>query len=162
MMIAFIDSVAIWFPGSLALFALICASGFFSGSETAIFYLSRGELRQFSKGKPSEQIVAALAADADRLLTAVLFWNLLINLSYFAVAGVIAKKLADAGMTAGAGFFTVGSLLAIILFGMFAIFMFFRRRADDVAEGNAAVSDGDGLSDAEKEKLAKLMNGDGQ
>lgn len=117
MMIAFIDSVAIWFPGSLALFALICASGFFSGSETAIFYLSRGELRQFSKGKPSEQIVAALAADADRLLTAVLFWNLLINLSYFAVAGVIAKKLADAGMTAGAGFFTVGSLLAIILFG---------------------------------------------
>ncbi|QDV48938.1 CNNM domain-containing protein [Gimesia fumaroli] len=117
MMIAFIDSVAIWFPGSLALFALICASGFFSGSETAIFYLSRGELRQFSKGKPSEQIVAALAADADRLLTAVLFWNLLINLSYFAVAGVIAKKLADAGMTAGAGIFTVGSLLAIILFG---------------------------------------------
>ncbi|MCA9023552.1 MAG: DUF21 domain-containing protein, partial [Planctomycetaceae bacterium] len=74
-------------------------------------------LRQFSKGKPSEQIVAALAADADRLLTAVLFWNLLINLSYFAVAGVIAKKLADAGMTAGAGFFSVGSLLAIILFG---------------------------------------------
>ncbi|MCA9014617.1 MAG: DUF21 domain-containing protein [Planctomycetaceae bacterium] len=117
MMIAFIDSVAIWFPGSLALFALICASGFFSGSETAIFYLSRKELRQFSKGKPSEQIVAALAADADRLLTAVLFWNLLINLSYFAVAGVIAKKLADAGMTAGAGFFSVGSLLAIILFG---------------------------------------------
>ena len=40
-------------------------------------------------------VVAALAADADRLLTAVLFWNLLINLSYFAVAGVIAKKLAD-------------------------------------------------------------------
>lgn len=117
MIIAFIDSAAIWFPGSLALLALICASGFFSGSETAIFYLSRADLRQFSKGKPSEQIVAALAADADRLLTAVLFWNLLINLTYFAVAGVIAKRLADAGMTAGAGFFTVGSLLAIILFG---------------------------------------------
>ena len=107
MMIALIDTVAIWFPGSLALLALIFASGFFSGSE----------LRQFSKGKPSEQIVAALAADADRLLTAVLFWNLLINLSYFAVAGVIARRLADQGMTAAAGVFTVGSLLAIILFG---------------------------------------------
>ncbi|QDT91025.1 CNNM domain-containing protein [Gimesia algae] len=117
MMIALIDTVAIWFPGSLALLALIFASGFFSGSETAIFYLSRSELRQFSKGKPSEQIVAALAADADRLLTAVLFWNLLINLSYFAVAGVIARRLADQGMTAAAGIFTVGSLLAIILFG---------------------------------------------
>ncbi|HAW27014.1 CNNM domain-containing protein [Gimesia maris] len=117
MMIALIDTVAIWFPGSLALLALIFASGFFSGSETAIFYLSRSELRQFSKGKPSEQIVAALAADADRLLTAVLFWNLLINLSYFAVAGVIARRLADQGMTAAAGVFTVGSLLAIILFG---------------------------------------------
>ena len=111
MMIALIDTVAIWFPGSLALLALIFASGFFSGSETAIFYLSRSELRQFSKGKPSEQIVAALAADADRLLTAVLFWNLLINLSYFA------RRLADQGMTAAAGVFTVGSLLAIILFG---------------------------------------------
>lgn len=117
MMIALIDTVAIWFPGSLALLALIFASGFFSGSETAIFYLSRSELRQFRKGKPSEQIVAALAADADRLLTAVLFWNLLINLSYFAVAGVIARRLADQGMTAAAGVFTVGSLLAIILFG---------------------------------------------
>ncbi|WP_417392308.1 CNNM domain-containing protein [Gimesia sp.] len=117
MMIALIDTVAIWFPGSLALLALIFASGFFSGSETAIFYLSRSELRKFSKGKPSEQIVAALAADADRLLTAVLFWNLLINLSYFAVAGVIARRLADQGMTAAAGVFTVGSLLAIILFG---------------------------------------------
>ena len=61
--------------------------------------------------------MAALAADADRLLTAVLFWNLLINLSYFAVAGVIARRLADQGMTAAAGVFTVGSLLAIILFG---------------------------------------------
>ncbi|MEQ9066448.1 MAG: CNNM domain-containing protein, partial [Gimesia chilikensis] len=116
-MIALIDTIAIWFPGALALLALICASGFFSGSETAIFYLSRAELRQFSKGKSSEQIVAALAADADRLLTAVLFWNLLINLSYFAVSGVIAKELADEGQPAAAGFFTVGSLLAIILFG---------------------------------------------
>ncbi|WP_298859741.1 hemolysin family protein [uncultured Gimesia sp.] len=117
MMIAFIDTIPIWFPGSLALFALTCASGFFSGSETAIFYLSRDELRQFSKGKPSEQIIATLVADADRLLTAVLFWNLLINLTYFAVAGVIAKSLADKGMTAAAGVFSVGSLLAIILFG---------------------------------------------
>jgi len=116
-MIALIDTIAIWFPGAMALFALICASGFFSGSETAIFYLSRAELRQFSKGKASEQVVAALAADADRLLTAVLFWNLLINLSYFAVAGVIARQLADQGQPAAAGFFTVGSLLAIILFG---------------------------------------------
>ena len=103
-MIALIDTIAIWFPGALALLALICASGFFSGSETAIFYLSRAELRQFSKGKSSEQIVAALAADADRLLTAVLFWNLLINLSYFAVSGVIAKELADEGQPAAADF----------------------------------------------------------
>ncbi|MFK7778115.1 MAG: CNNM domain-containing protein, partial [Gimesia sp.] len=117
MMFAFIDTIAIWFPGSLALFALICASGFFSGSETAIFYLSRDELRQFSKGNSSEQVIASLAANADRLLTAVLFWNLLINLSYFSVAGVIAKNLAEQGMTTAAGFFTVGSLLGIILFG---------------------------------------------
>jgi len=52
--------------------------------------------------------------------------------------------------------------LVIILFGIFAIFMFFRRRGDVVAEGGAAMPARDGLSDAEKKKLAKLMNGDGQ
>ena len=52
--------------------------------------------------------------------------------------------------------------LVIILFGIFAIFMFFRRRGDAVAEGGAAMPARDGLSDAEKKKLAKLMNGDGQ
>lgn len=143
MMIAFIDTFAIWFPGSLALLALTCASGFFSGSETAIFYLSRDELRQFSKGKPSEQIVAFLAADADRLLTAVLFWNLLINLSYFAVAGVIAKRLADAGMTAAAGFFGVGSLLAIILFGEVlpkSLSIVFRKRIAVIVSWPLAIS----------------------
>jgi len=52
--------------------------------------------------------------------------------------------------------------VAIILFGMFAIFMFFRRRGDGAVESDAARPAGNGLSDAEKEKLAKLMDGDGQ
>ena len=96
---------------------LVLGSGFFSASETALFYLSHDDLRSFRAGKPRERMAAALLSDADRLLTAVLFWNLLINLTYFAVSVVVAQRLAHAGQTAAAGFYGLATLLGIILFG---------------------------------------------
>lgn len=97
--------------------ALVLASGFFSGSETALFYLSRDDLRRMRTGRSSERLAAALLAKPDRLLTAVLFWNLLINLAFFAVSLVTARQLAEAGMPTAAGVVSVASLVAIILFG---------------------------------------------
>lgn len=104
-------------PGLLTLATLILASGFFSGSETALFYLSRDELRILQTGRPRERIVAELLRNPDRLLTAVLFWNLLINLTYFAVSVVLARSLVDASEPALAGVVSLGSLAAIILLG---------------------------------------------
>jgi len=107
----------LWFPGMLAMLGLTLASGFFSASETALFYLSHDDLRQLRVGKPRERAAAALLSDPDRLLTAVLFWNLLINLVYFAASVVVAQKLVDANYSAAAGAFSLGSLFGIILFG---------------------------------------------
>lgn len=92
-------------------------SGFFSGSETALFYLSRDELRAFRIGKPRERLVAELLQNPDRLLTAVLFWNLLINLTYFAISIVVARQLETANHPAAAGMFSLLSLFGIIVFG---------------------------------------------
>jgi CBS domain containing-hemolysin-like protein len=109
--------MAILVPGLVVLTMLIVASGFFSGSETALFYLSRDDLRAMQAGGSRERIVATLLRNPDRLLTAVLFWNLLINLTYFAISVVVARRLMDDGHTARAGVVGIGSLVAIIVFG---------------------------------------------
>ncbi|GIS62532.1 MAG: hypothetical protein CM1200mP2_47570 [Planctomycetaceae bacterium] len=62
-----------WLPAILAMAGLILASGFFSSSETALFYLSRDDLIAFRVGRRRQRMVADLLADPDRLLTAVLF-----------------------------------------------------------------------------------------
>lgn len=101
----------------LAMGVLVLASGFFSSSETALFYLSHDELRAFRMGRARERIVARLLSDPDRLLTAVLFWNLVINLTYFALSIIVTHSLADKGQNAGAGAFGLISVFGIILFG---------------------------------------------
>lgn len=106
----------LWLPG-LGMLVLVMLSAFFSGSETAMFYLSPDELRTMRVGTSRERAVAALLTNPDRLLTAVLFWNLLVNMTYFAVSVVAAGRLAHAGERAAAGTFGLISLAAIILFG---------------------------------------------
>lgn len=96
---------------------LILASGFFSGSETALFYLSREEIRQLEGGKSGARLAARLLRNPDRLLTVVLFWNLVINLTYFATSLVTTKKLIEAGAPSIAGALTIGSLILMILGG---------------------------------------------
>ena len=112
-----IETAPQWLPGIAAMGLLIVASGFFSGSETALFYLSRDELRKMHTGSSGERLAAALMRNPDRLLTAVLFWNLLINLAYFAVSIVIAKRLVETGHTAIAGVLSAAGLIGIIICG---------------------------------------------
>ncbi|MGC1273959.1 MAG: CNNM domain-containing protein [Planctomycetaceae bacterium] len=106
----------LWLPG-LVMFGLAAVSAFCSGSETAIFYLSPDELRAMRSGSSREQAVAALLAAPERLLTGLLFWNLTVNMTYFAVSGIAVANLASAGHEATAGAFGVVSLAGIILFG---------------------------------------------
>ncbi|MEO1996589.1 MAG: CNNM domain-containing protein [Planctomycetaceae bacterium] len=116
-MIESVQSLPIWLPGMVAMLVLMVASSFFSASETALFYLSHDDVRALRVGRPREQLVASLLADPDRLLTAILFWNLTINLSYFAVGVIVAERLSSNDQRVAAGVYTVASLLGIILFG---------------------------------------------
>ena len=119
-----------WLPAILAMAGLILASGFFSSSETALFYLSRDDLIAFRVGRRRQRMVADLLADPDRLLTAVLFWNLLINLTYFAISVVLARHVGR-DSTATATMIPLASLVGIILFGEVvpkSLAVVFRRR----------------------------------
>ncbi len=110
--------------------ALVLASGFFSSSETALFYLSRDDLRSFRVGSSRQRAAARLLSNPDRLLTAVLFWNLLINLTYFSVSILLARKLAP-DSTERATAVSLASLLGIILLGEVipkSLAVVFRRR----------------------------------
>ena len=101
----------------IAMCVLLLGSAFFSSSETALFYLSHDELRAFRMGRARERIAAQLLSQPDRLLTAILFWNLMINLTCFAVSIIVAHQLTNSGYTTAAGAFGVGSVFSLILFG---------------------------------------------
>ncbi|MEW4488970.1 CNNM domain-containing protein [Thalassoglobus sp. JC818] len=113
----FLNTSSIWTPGAILMGLLILGSGFFSGSETALFYLTRDEIRRLKSGGPSARLAAALLRQPDRLLTVVLFWNLIINLTYFAISFVTAKKLVASGHPTAAGALSLFALVGMILFG---------------------------------------------
>lgn len=71
----------------------------------------------FESGTPPQRLVADLLRNPDRLLTAVLFWNLLINVAYFAISSIISLRLERDGRAAEAGVSAFVSLLVIICIG---------------------------------------------
>lgn len=95
---------------------LIGGSAFFSGSEAALFYLRTSDIRRLRDGSTAQQIAAALLTDPDRLLSAVLFWNLVINVAYFAIASIVALRLSEhpEGGNTFAAVFSVAALLTLI------------------------------------------------
>ena len=103
-------------PGLTAMGVLILASGFFSCSEAALFSMDSRDRRKLSAGGRSGKIALRLLDDPDRLLTAVLFWNLLVNLSYFAIVSMISLRFERADRSADAAGLTIGALLTIIVF----------------------------------------------
>lgn len=99
----------------VAMGVMVLCSAFFSSSEAALFYLNRQDRRRLASGNRAQRIAAGLLADSDRLLSAVLFWNLVVNITYFAIASITSLRLKD-DHPAEAGVFAVGSLLVIIVF----------------------------------------------
>ncbi len=94
---------------------LITCSAFFSASEAAMFYLRPQDKRRLGAGNSREQLAAALLNDPDRLLSGVLFWNLVSNVCYFAIASIVGMRLERSGLgSTGAFVFAFGALLVII------------------------------------------------
>jgi len=98
----------------VAMGVLILCSAFFSSSEAALFYLNRRQRRRLASGNRAQRTCARLLDEPERLLSAVLFWNLVTNISYFTIASIISIGLETAGHATEAGAFAVGSLLVLI------------------------------------------------
>ncbi len=84
------------YPLHLATMALLlCASAFFSGSETALFNLSRDQLRRFRAARSPLRVLAArLMDDPRRLLVTVLFGNMAVNVAFFAMSVMLTLDVA--------------------------------------------------------------------
>ena len=105
----------------LAMAALLGASAFFSGAETALFNLSREQLRRFRTSRsPFRRVTAHLMDEPRRVLVTVLFGNMMVNVAFF-VMGVMLMH--EVGLrqpdTAGTWRFVIGTLtpLLVIVFG---------------------------------------------
>ncbi len=79
-------------PWLISMAVLIGGSAFFSGSEAALFSLRGPERRLLASGSPGEVAADRLLRNPDRLLSAVLFWNLVVNLVYFAITAMIGRS----------------------------------------------------------------------
>lgn len=112
------ETIIALLPLLVVMVALMGLSAFCSASEAALFYLSPKDRREMKSGSRSEQIAVELLLNADRLLAAVLFANLLANVSFFALASICAIRLEhhpEFGQRWAVGF-SMGALLLLIVF----------------------------------------------
>ena len=64
------------------LFVLLCVSGFFSGSETALFSLGHGKLKGFANGRlPRKRLIARMMESPVRVLATILLGNTFVNIA---------------------------------------------------------------------------------
>ncbi|HMO12921.1 MAG TPA: CNNM domain-containing protein [Pirellulaceae bacterium] len=105
-------------PYLVAMLILIGCSGFFSASEASLFSLRPQDRRSLATGKAADRTAAKLLRDPNRLLSAVLFWNLVVNVTYFAIGSICTLNLErrdDIG-TVSAGLFAMVTLILLIFF----------------------------------------------
>ena len=101
-------------PWLVAMAALIGCSAFFSASEAALFSLRPLDRRLLAGGNPAQRTAAGLLRDPERVLSAVLFWNLVVNIAYFALAAIVERQLPVGSRWVWP--LRAGSLLMIIFF----------------------------------------------
>lgn len=89
---------------------LIFASALFSGSEAAMFSMRDRDRKQLKRSGAAGRVVMRLLEQPDRLLATILFWNLLINMIYFAIVAIVSKDMSRPGL------FTFVALVTIIFF----------------------------------------------
>ncbi len=102
-------------PWLIAMAVLIACSAFFSGSEAALFYLRWEDRRILAAGNRSQRAAAKLVNNPDRLLSAVLLWNLATNMTYFGISSIVAMRI-ERELGNSHAFFFSGTALLVIIF----------------------------------------------
>jgi CBS domain containing-hemolysin-like protein len=99
------------------LLLLLCCSAFFSGSETALFSLTRQDLRWLERSSTrSARHILHLVRSPQTLLGAILFGNMIVNVAFYSLSFLITMQLSKTSRTAAA-VSGVAALFAVILFG---------------------------------------------
>jgi len=102
-------------PWSPILSGLMVLSAGCSASEAAFFSLTPEQLNAMRTGSAAERRGAQLMERSDRLLSTLLFSNLIANMLYFGIVSVVTLKI-QSESAALAGAVSVGALLTIIIF----------------------------------------------
>jgi CBS domain containing-hemolysin-like protein len=110
----FLENIARIIP----MLILLACSAFMSGSETAFFNLSRRQVKNFKNSAHRLQKLAAMLLDnPKRLLTSLLFGNMVVNVLFFALASVLSLNTAKQ-LGSMAGVITAAtSFVVLLLFG---------------------------------------------
>jgi putative hemolysin len=119
---------------SLGLVVLLLLSAFFSGSEAALFSLSRSQLRSLRESAAPGPTVLRLLENPRRLLITILLGNLTVNI--FATSAATALAL-DAIGPKGAGYAFVVMAVLILMFGEILPKAVALHRSREVATGVA-------------------------
>lgn len=105
-----------WHAVSMAV--LLLFSAFFSGSETALFSLSRGQLAKLASHGRAGKICCRLMKHPHHLLNTLLLGNLIVNVSYTALVAVLVLDLTHSGLGAWVTpVISLGGLILLILVG---------------------------------------------
>lgn len=97
---------------------LLIVSGFFSGSETALFGLTAQQrLRLTREGGIAGRAAAGLLADPSALLVTLMLGNMTINVLYFVISSALLLGLDAAVHPALIALLSIAPLIAIILLG---------------------------------------------
>ncbi|MCP4450660.1 MAG: HlyC/CorC family transporter, partial [Planctomycetes bacterium] len=100
------------------LIALLFASAFFSGSETAFFNLSRHQTRVFqTSSKRFHVLTADLLRRPALLLNCLLFGNMIVNVLYFAVSSTLIIQVKAQGYVTLSAVCAAASFFVLILVG---------------------------------------------
>src|SRR5512143_776885 len=106
-------------PRLMLLGVLLVLSAFFSGSETALFSLSRVQRERLARSTSStERYVTTLLRDPRRLIASILSGNELVNITFSSVlASIVSAVLPRAGEVALVLVSTLVTVPLLLLFG---------------------------------------------
>lgn len=86
------------FMASLAMTLLLLCSAFFSGTETALFSLTREQVKRLrDQGHHVEKMLALLGENPSGLLIAILFGNIVVNILFFSLSTTITVDYGEWG-----------------------------------------------------------------
>jgi putative hemolysin len=102
----------------LAMLVLLGCSAFFSGAETALFNLTRRQIKQLNASAHRvHKLTARLLQRPGHLLNCLLLGNITVNVLYYATSSVLVLRVGKAWGFGAASGVAVGTFVALILFG---------------------------------------------